>query len=80
MYMKKLQILFWKTYAKIWYLRPRMHFPQYTDYPIAYIAKDDWEKDFKYPEGIKVLFEWEEKGHIWIVFTRIPEFIHCQTE
>ena len=65
--MKKLKTAFWKAYACIWDLRPRMHLPRYRDYPIA---SCDIAERYDYPEGIKVLFEWEEKGHHWIVFSR----------
>ena len=44
-----------------------MHLPRYRDYPIA---SCDIAEKYDYPEGIKVLFEWEEKGHHWIVFSR----------
>jgi len=65
--MKKLIILFWKTYAKFWDLRPRLHLPKYSDYPIASTEIRD---EYTYPEGIKILYEWDEKGRHWIVFSR----------
>ena len=72
--MKKLIILFWKAYGSIWDLRPRIHLPKYTDYPIA---RCDISKVYIngvgiyfYPNGVEVLFEWDEKGHHWIVFSR----------
>lgn len=68
--MKKLKILFWINYAKIWDLRPRLHLPKYSNYPIASIPLNDCQEIYEYPEGVKVLFEWEEKGHKWIVFSR----------
>lgn len=71
--MKKLIILFWKTYAKIWDLRPRIHLPKYSDYPIA---RCDIADKYEYPEGIKILFEWDEKGHHWIAFSRNPKFFY----
>lgn len=48
-------------------LRPRLHLPRYTDYPIA---SCDISENYYYPDGIKILFEWDEKGRHWIVFTR----------
>ena len=65
--MNKLIIFFWTTYAKVWDLRPRVHLPKYNDYPIA---KCPIAEKYDYPPGIKVLFEWDEKGHHWIVFSR----------
>lgn len=65
--MNRLQILFWKTFAKIWDLRPRMHMPKYLDYPIASTTIAD---SYEYPEGVKILFEWDENGQHWIVFSR----------
>ncbi len=65
--MEKIKILFWKTYAIFWDLRPRIHLPKYSDYPIA---STDIAKEYEYPECIKVLFEWDEKGKHWIVFKR----------
>ena len=65
--MKKLKILFWKAVAIVWDLRPRIHLPKYADYPIA---RADIADDYTYPEGFKVLYEWDEKGHHWIVFSR----------
>ena len=51
----------------VWDLRPRMHLPKYYDYTIGYC---DIQEVYDYPEGIKVLFEWDEKGKHWIVFSR----------
>ena len=65
--MNKLRILFWKTVAIVWDLRPRLHLPKYIDYPIA---SCDLADDYEYPVGYKILFEWDEKGKHWIVFTR----------
>lgn len=67
---KKIQILFWKTYAKLWDLRPRKHRGEFSDYPIASTPIVLGQKEYNYPEGVKVLFEWEEKGHHWIAFSR----------
>ena len=67
---KKAQILFWKTYAILWDLRPRKHLPKFVDRPIASTPLIEGQKEYPYPEGVKVLFEWEEKGHKWIVFSR----------
>lgn len=65
--MRKIQIIFWKAFAKVWDLRPRRHLPKYIDYPIASTEIKD---AYEYPEGIKVLFEWDEKGKHWIVYSR----------
>jgi len=65
--MKKLKILFWKTIGLVWDVRPRLHLPKYSDYPIASCEIMD---KYDYPQGIKVLFEWDEKGKHWIAFTR----------
>ena len=66
-YYKKLIILFWKVVAIIWDLRPRKHLPKYIDYPIASTNIAD---KYNYPEGYKILYEWDEKGRHWIVFSR----------
>lgn len=67
--MKKLQILFWKAVGILIDLRPRLHLPKYNDYPIA--STDIVESGrYDYPVYFKVLFEWDEKGRHWIVFTR----------
>ena len=67
---QKIKIIFWKTYARFWDLRPRIHLPKYSDYPIAYCTRIDGQHEYEYPKDIKVLFEWDEKGHHWIVFSR----------
>jgi hypothetical protein len=68
--MKKIVILFWKLYARFYDLRPRLHMPKYSDFPIASTPIIPGMKKYDYPDGIKVLYEWEEKGHRWIAFTR----------
>ena len=68
--MKRIKILFWKTVAIIWDLRPRKHLPKYSDYPIASTPIVVGQKEYSYPDGVKILYEWEEKGHRWIVFSR----------
>ena len=68
--MERINILFWKTFAIFWDLRPRMHLPKYRDRPIASTPIVVGQEDYLYPEGIKVLYEWEERGHRWIVFSR----------
>lgn len=65
--MKKYKIMFWKAYAIFWDLRPRMHLPKFKDLPIA---NADIAEKYEYPEGCKILFEWDEKGKHWIVFSR----------
>lgn len=65
--MIRLQILFWKIVGCVWDLRPRMHLPKFSDYPIG---SCDIQDKYEYPPNIKVLFEWDEKGKHWIVFTR----------
>lgn len=65
--MERLKIMFWKAYAIIWDLRPRVHLPKYRNFPIASTEISD---SYEYPEGVKVLYEWDEKGKHWIVFTR----------
>ena len=64
--MRKLIILFWKCIAILWDLRLRIPF-KYKDYPIA---STDIADEYSYPEGTKVLYEWDEKGRHWIIFTR----------
>lgn len=68
--LKKIRLTFWKNYAFLWDLRPRVHLPKYTDFPIASTPIVEGQEEYSYPEGIKVIFEWEEKGHRWIVFSR----------
>lgn len=68
--MKKLVILFWKAVAIVYDARPRIHLPKYSDYPIASTDIIDGVERYEYPKDIKVLFEWDEKGKHWIVFTR----------
>ncbi len=69
--MKKLQILFWKTFAKFWDLRPRLHLPKYRDYPIASCpTQEEYDYSSFKEVGMKILFEWDEKGHHWVAFTR----------
>jgi hypothetical protein len=63
----KIQKVLWKLVGKIWDVRPRLHLPKYSDYPIA---SCDIQEKYDYPETIKVLFEWDEKGKHWIVFSR----------
>ena len=63
----KVKILFWKTIAIIWDLRPKMHLPKYKDFPIA---STDIANSYTYPEGFCILYEWNEKGKHWIVFTK----------
>jgi hypothetical protein len=65
--MEKLKIQFWKIYGIIFDLRPRIHLPKYTDFPIA---SCDISDKYVYPKEIKILFEWNEKGRHWIVFKR----------
>jgi hypothetical protein len=69
MILKRLEGLIWKIVALVWEVSPTRHLPMYRDYPIASAAI---EKDGKYtyPKGIEILFEWDEKGKHWIVFTR----------
>ena len=69
-FIKRIKILFWKSYAILWDLRPRMHLPKFINYPIASTPIIEGQRSYDYPEGIKVIFEWEEKGLHWIVFTR----------
>lgn len=68
--MKRLIILFWKAVAIVWDLRPRKHLPKYSDYPIAWTNIVEGQEKYSYPDGIRVLYEWEEKGRHWIVFSR----------
>ncbi len=69
--MKRLQILFWKTFAKYWDLRPRLHLPKYCDYPIASCPiQEEYDYSIFKDAGAKILFEWDEKGHHWVAYTR----------
>lgn len=65
--MQKIKILFWKVLAIVWDVRPRLHLPKYSNYPIA---STDIKNKYEYPDGVKVLYEWDEKGKHWIVFSR----------
>jgi hypothetical protein len=64
---KQLTIWFWKVVSIVWDLRPRMHIPKYSNYPIA---SCEIREKYDYPEGDKVLYEWDEKGLHWIAFSR----------
>ena len=68
--MKKLQIIFWKTLGIVWDFRPRLHLPKYCDFPIASTDIVSGMGEYTYPSGVRVLFEWDEKGKHWIVFSR----------
>lgn len=68
--MKKLIILFWKTVGIVYDFRPRLHLPKYSDFPIASTDILNGVEKYSYPDGIKILYEWDEKGKHWIVFTR----------
>jgi hypothetical protein len=65
--LRRIKIRFWKIVGILYDLRPRLHLPKYGDYPIA---SCDISDKYEYPENIKILFEWDEKGKHWIVFTR----------
>lgn len=65
--MRRLKIWFWKIVAVIWDLRPRLHLPKYKNYPIA---STDIADEYEYPDGVTVLYEWDEYDKHWIVFTR----------
>lgn len=68
---QKILILFWKIFAKIFDLRPRLHLPEYTDYPIASCdIKDKYDYSHFTNNGFIILYEWDEMGKHWIVFTR----------
>lgn len=64
---KKIQIYFWKLVGIVYDKRPRLHLPRYSDYPIASCEMKD---EYDYPKGCIVLYEWDENGKHWIVFTR----------
>jgi hypothetical protein len=68
---KKLKIWFWKNFAKMWDLRPRLKPTKYSDYSIARTPIAD-SNDYSVFDnaGMKVLYEWDEKGRHWIVFSR----------
>ena len=70
---KKIQKLFWKTIAIFWDCSPKLHLPKYRDYPIASCEIGD---EYKFPKGIKILYQWDEKGKHWIVFTKEPEYFN----
>jgi hypothetical protein len=65
--MEKIKIWLWKCLAIVWDYRPRLHLPRYIDYPIA---SCDIADKYEYPAGYKILFEWDEGGKHWIVFSR----------
>lgn len=65
--MNKVKILFWKVIGIIWDIKPRLHLPKYRDFPIM---STEIAEDYKYPEGIKILFTWDENGRHWCVFSR----------
>lgn len=68
---EKLKILFWKIITCIWDVRPRLHLPKYSDYPIASTdIADEYDYSSLDNVGVKILFEWDEKGKHWVVFTR----------
>ena len=50
-------------------LKPIKHLPKYSNYPIASMPISD---KYSYPENVEILFEWNEKGHHWIVFSLKP--------
>lgn len=64
-----LEIILWNIVGFFWNLRPTKHLPQYKDHAIASCKISD---KYDYPEGVEVLFEWDEKGRHWIVFTTKP--------
>ena len=59
--------LFWKAVAIVWDMRCRKLPVEYSTYPIASTEIKD---EYEYPEGVRVLYEWDEKGLHWIVFSR----------
>jgi hypothetical protein len=68
---KKIKIMFWKTIGCIWDVRPRLHLPKYIDYPIASCdIADKYDYSTFEMAGVKILFEWDENGKHWVVFTR----------
>jgi len=75
--MKWLQILFWKTVAIIWDYRPSNLPNEYHDRPIAW-RWDNEKEDIEYPNHIKILYEWREKGRHWIAFTREAKQINTK--
>ena len=66
---KKIIIFFWKTVARLLDLRPRKIPSDAIDLPIAYTEDLSIDR-LEYPEGIVVLYEWEEHGKKWIAFVR----------
>ena len=71
--MKRIKIIFWTTVAKLLDLRPRIHLPEYKDYPIAETEIRE-DGSYNYPDGIIILYEWDELGKHWIAFMRKTEF------
>lgn len=67
--MRQIKVWFWKIIAIVYDYRPSKLPNRYTDRPIAW-RWDNGETDFDYPEHIKILYEWREKGKHWIIFTR----------
>lgn len=73
----KLKILFWKTIGIVLDRRPVLHLPKYASYPIM---STDISDSYTYPSGIKILYEWDEKGKHWAVFIRKPEHFWSYAE
>ena len=65
--LNRIQITFWRLLAIFIDLRPRLHLPKYKDYPVAWCYMAD---TYIYPDNVRVIFEWDELGRHWIVFTR----------
>ena len=69
--LQKIQIMFWKNWAKLFDLRPTKHLPKWIYYPIISTPIKKSGK-YDYPQNIEILFEWNEKGRHWIVFSLKP--------
>ena len=73
--MERLKILFWKTISLFWNFEPRLHLPKYSNEPILSTEIAD---SYTYPENCLILYEWDEKGKHWMVFSRSKNFyIYC---
>ena len=62
--------MFWKVVGILIDIRPRKIPVEYFDRPIASTDIILGKGEYDYPEGVVVLYEWDEKGKHWIIFIR----------